>query len=258
MTVSIANAGAFLKDKDGNVGKVVGLSANDVTLVNNTISSVAGLDTRVTDAVNSIASVKETADAAKTAADEAKSAADSAKTAADEAKSAADDAKSTANSAAITASNANTTATEALTSAGQALTNVSTVSNNLTKFESDTNANFSSQNQTITRIDTQLTETDATASYLKLWDEDTYWPMIRANKYKIDTVIVTETTESGTETYRPVYATVTAYGAVQLMEYDEENSYNNAAVPRSVYDALEKRVQALESKVKILESKSSS
>lgn len=251
MTVSIANAGAFLKDKDGNVGKVVGLSANDVTLVNNTISSVAGLDTRVTDAVNSIASVKETADAAKTAADEAKSAADSAKTAADEA-------KSTANSAAITASNANTTATEALTSAGQALTNVSTVSNNLTKFESDTNANFSSQNQTITRIDTQLTETDATASYLKLWDEGTYWPMIRSNKYKADTVVVTETTESGTEIYRPVYATVTAYGAVQLMEYDEENSYNNAVVPRSVYDALEKRVQVLESKVKTLESKSSS
>lgn len=242
MAISITNAGAFLKDKDGNVGKVVGLSANDVTLVNNTISSVAGLDTRVTDAVNSIASVKETADAAKTAAD-------AAKTAADDAKSTAEAAQTTANAASATAANANTTANEALYSAGNALSKASEVETALQATKTSINATLSEHEQTIERVDSQLTTTDASVTSLKNFDEQIYWPLIKKNQSMVSTVAMEKKDEStGVTTYWPIYATTATYGSSRLMQYDEDDELNNDVVTRALYTALEARVKALESK----------
>lgn len=229
MSISILHAGAVLKDKDGNVGKVVGLSANDVTLVNNTISAVSGLDTRVTDAVNSIASVKETAEAAKTAADSA---------------------STTANAASATASNANTTANEALTSAEQALTNITTVDRAWRQAKTDVDATLLTQSQQITRIDSDLTTTDATVTSLKNYDEQVYWPLIEKNSHLVSTVAITVKDEAtGIETYRALSATGANYGSTRLMQYDEESELNNDVVTRALYAALEARVSALESKL---------
>lgn len=211
----ISKAGVYLKDDKGNVGKINGLTDADISVVNSTITTVSGLDAKVTDAVDKATSAKSTADSAYTMASSVLSRVQDCE------------------DGLVTTQN-----------------RVTTAEADLASYKTTTDATLTRLTNNVESMSTELTETSSLATVTSAHVEEIYLPMIQANQQKAATVVDITKDSQGKEKYSAKQATTSSYGAVKLMDPAYPTlSADTDAVPYSIYKALEERVAALEAKV---------